>query len=835
MVDEDRQEFHKLHEPTGQGTDERGHYLTIPLAMVRGGKTKPFNVYTDPMKHIINKSAPNPRGWYKSKHEPKRKRPRPCSTEATLTTPYGGFCPINCAHCVSGDALVATPDGDVRIDNLLVGDVVYGRVEVGLCDSEVLAVSKRQVESYYILNTADGHVLKVTGDHPILTDNAGWARVDQLREGDHVQTLLGLRCQHRESNAMEKVLCQVPLYPQGEKRSQIQQDQARTNGCDERSQDVRTMWQTYRPTQSEAMRCMSTATSCGAGTQKQRQTIPIEGQATIQGVKAQKRINIEEQQEFSRMYQVIEMAGGYGLENSQRRDGLQNQQAQAIHNEIWLQDNFSLRMGVANCAMARCEQHHLDIRGGGVFSGGFKGSISSRFPSVRFTRQSVENCRSEGVFSRRGSGAVPEIPDILCRGWDHIGVMEHAEAASARYTELTSMERVDEPLDVWDIQTTVENFYANGLLVHNCYINNGTRGYRATGLPTVNPDYPAAFRKRIDNLMVSGAGYITSFSEPFHPLESTYHITQQITQVFLDAGLPFFYLSRQLAPEWAQDALLKNPYSYMQWSINTSNPDHYSRFSPGAPPLQAMFDNMAEMVDSGIYISVQCNPIIAGITTLDDLLLLCDLVSEYGGHHIIFKFVEQVANNRQIIVDRMHSRKLPHVATFDNLFNHVIGGVYTIQQDVRIEWLNALLDRTRDVGLTMSLCYEYYADGGGGSSLAPWYTTSKGGCHGQTVPMFYRPEKGAPFESLPGCFESGCLYCAEYGTHACKNDKLLEASALQYKDLRTIELSGCDEDWELEGSNLPPHKMKDQYYWYPSDATFAEHYRWPTLEDLLYE
>jgi DNA repair photolyase len=360
----------------------------------------------------------------------------------------------------------------------------------------------------------------------------------------------------------------------------------------------------------------------------------------------------------------------------------------------------------------------------------------------------------------------------------------------------------------------------------HCYVNNGTRGYRATGLPTVDPTYPEKMAKSISQMNISGAFYISSFTEPFHHLEGKYGVTHRLTNVLEREGLPFFYLSRRIPPDWAVDALLQNPYSYMQWSINTPNPDHWHKLSPGAPDLQDIFDRMAELSKAGIYISVQCNPIIAGVTTLNDLKSLVYLVKEYGGHHIIFKFVEQVANNRKVIVERMMQSKLPHVDEFDNLFSQVIGGVYTIQEDVRIQWLDELLECTRAVGLTMGLCYEYFEDGNAGSSLGPFYTTSRGGCHGQSVPLYFRPEKGAPFEPLPGCFESGCLYCEENGTRICANTRLLEAGMLSMKDYKSILLKGKAINWDMKHSCPSKRDVDDYNHWYPSKDTFAGYYGW---------
>lgn len=363
----------------------------------------------------------------------------------------------------------------------------------------------------------------------------------------------------------------------------------------------------------------------------------------------------------------------------------------------------------------------------------------------------------------------------------------------------------------------------------HCYVNNGTRGYRATGLPVVHYKYPGAMKKWVSNLMVSGAAYITSFSEPFHPLESTYYITQDLAQVFVDEGLPIFFLSRKIPPDWALDVLHENVYSYMQWSINTSNDNHYRKFSPGSFTLEQVYEAIELFASSGIFVSIQVNPIIAGITTLDEVCQLVYDVADAGANHVIFKFVEQVANNRQVIVDAMHKRGLPHVAEFDNLFNQVIGGVYTIQEDVRIEWLDVLLEETRKAQITMSLCYEYYDDGAAGESLAPYYTTADQ-CHGRGVPLYFRPDPGAPFEPLAGCYRKGCLYCEEYGTQVCDNDKLLDASTLTYKDLRSIRLESDDRLWLVSDScEKPEHAgvyTQGRLFGNPQLLTDAELWGW---------
>lgn len=361
-----------------------------------------------------------------------------------------------------------------------------------------------------------------------------------------------------------------------------------------------------------------------------------------------------------------------------------------------------------------------------------------------------------------------------------------------------------------------------------CYVDHGTRGYRATGLPTVSPTYPDQMKKQLANMMITGPAYMSSFTEPFHELEKKYHNVERLTDIFIEENVPFFYLSRKIPPDWAIDALQASPYSYMQWSVNTSKTEVYRKLSPGSYTIEDWLKSVEKMAKQGIYISIQVNPVLPGIVTLDDLKDLIKLGAEAGVDHFIFKFAEQVFNNRKMLIDRLAGRKLAGVDLFDSLLTQRIGGVYTVEQDTRITWLNELLTATRSNDVTMSTCYEYYDNGKAGASLAPWYTTSDQ-CHGRGVPVHYRPEPGAKFRPLPGCFRKGCLYCEDYGTKACGNETLLQAKMLTYKDFKEIRLEGNKADWKMDDSCTSPKNTNKFVARNPELLTDAELYdmEWP--------
>lgn len=320
-----------------------------------------------------------------------------------------------------------------------------------------------------------------------------------------------------------------------------------------------------------------------------------------------------------------------------------------------------------------------------------------------------------------------------------------------------------------------------------CYINSGSRGYRGSGLITVPVDYGAHVRKQLKAMQFSAAGYFSSFTDPFLALEDYYHNTQAGASEFVNAGLPIFFLSRLVYPDWAIDLLKKSPFSYAQKSINTPDPDTWKRLSPGAIPLEDNLDQVRALHKAGIYQSIQCNPIIPGVVNHEDVEHLFERLAEAGADHVIVKFVEANHPWANALVERI-GKKFPgkRVERFKELFTeNSCGGQKTIAEWYRREGHARYQRKATDLGMTYSLCYEYTRKPSGRwVSMGPEFLTADQ-CHGHRVPMHVR--KGDRFEALEVCPEHGCLRCADAhdeGETPCGSELLGEAKALRMSDMR---------------------------------------------------
>ena len=325
-----------------------------------------------------------------------------------------------------------------------------------------------------------------------------------------------------------------------------------------------------------------------------------------------------------------------------------------------------------------------------------------------------------------------------------------------------------------------------------CYINHGFRGYRGQGITTVDPVYPAKVAKQLRGMRTGAAGYLSSFTDPFVKLEEIYHNTQRTAEAFVNEGLPVFFLSRLTYPGWAYDLLLRNSYSYAQMSINTSDPDDWKRLSPKAIPLPDMLDQVQSIHEAGIYVSIQVNPIMPGVTTNEEIVELIHTLAERGADHLIFKFVEISYSSRKALVEIVNKRWGDNRGgVFRDLFTCNIGGEATIDEEYRLSALRLFGDECRKAGVTMATCYEYKykrdADGAiinkTGISVGAEFLTADQ-CHGHRVPMFTRDEPGAPFTEIAECPPQGCLTCGDTGPVPCGSELLGKAPALRAKDLR---------------------------------------------------
>lgn len=95
--------------------------------------------------------------------------------------------------CLTGDALVTTDRGPVRMDRVTTRDRVLTRD--GWC-RVLWSGAKGTRADLYEVEVADGRTLRGTGDHPVWTETRGWVTMRFLKNTDILRT-----CEHGNSSA----------------------------------------------------------------------------------------------------------------------------------------------------------------------------------------------------------------------------------------------------------------------------------------------------------------------------------------------------------------------------------------------------------------------------------------------------------------------------------------------------------------------------------------------------------------------------------------------------------------------------------------------------------
>jgi DNA repair photolyase len=222
----------------------------------------------------------------------------------------------------------------------------------------------------------------------------------------------------------------------------------------------------------------------------------------------------------------------------------------------------------------------------------------------------------------------------------------------------------------------------------------------------------------------------------------------------------------------------------MQKSINTPHEDDWAKLSPGAITLAQHFSEIREARMRDIYVSIQCNPVVPGITTHEDIEELIGLLAANGANHVIVKFVEANHPWRASMEERISKAFGANRAQgFIDLFTeNQAGSQRTVTETYRREGHTRYQAAATRHGMTYSLCYEYTIKTGAWTSMGPEFLTADQ-CHGHRVPTYVK--RGGGFAPLEVCPPSGCLRCAETtGKAPCGSDLLASGKAFDLKDMR---------------------------------------------------
>lgn len=104
-------------------------------------------------------------------------------------------CSLGCQYCGDVNTPVYGPNfrngaerGKRKLKDIQVGDIVwaYNEETDDIEEDTVTSTMARTVEEYYEIELETGHIMKITGEHPVYVKDKGWIPVSDLQEGDEM-------------------------------------------------------------------------------------------------------------------------------------------------------------------------------------------------------------------------------------------------------------------------------------------------------------------------------------------------------------------------------------------------------------------------------------------------------------------------------------------------------------------------------------------------------------------------------------------------------------------------------------------------------------------------
>lgn len=287
--------------------------------------------------------------------------------------------------------------------------------------------------------------------------------------------------------------------------------------------------------------------------------------------------------------------------------------------------------------------------------------------------------------------------------------------------------------------------------------------------------------KKLDEMYYGFPGLFNYFTEPFNILEESYHLTQFCIEEFTKRNLPVCIMTRKAVPAWCIQELKKNKDSYVQISINTSNPETWHKLSPQTDNLDILYCSIKELTTQGIHVTLRIDPIIPGITKLNDILSLIDTCISLGVQHVTASFLRYSNNGSRLMLERL-GQIFPY--EYPELIEKMDQKWYGVTRANTIYRMNTIDKMLLYINkrVSFSLDREYMNVGKKQvANMNDLYMIGTQIDTGKAVPVYMRLSLEDKFQPLPRC-KGNCINCE---TASCKSYALATAENRMPKLLRT--------------------------------------------------
>lgn len=183
-------------------------------------------------------------------------------------------------------------------------------------------------------------------------------------------------------------------------------------------------------------------------------------------------------------------------------------------------------------------------------------------------------------------------------------------------SQVKSIQVVGWAMEMVDITTTTENFIANGMVSHNCYVPLAMHlkrpDFDAGAVP--RPGYDARLRKDVERYARAGIVdghpadqvFITFSSDPYHP--GDVEPTVRAIETLIGGGMSFCTLSKGGMKAWSYRAYYRPNRDAYAATLTTLDDDFSRKWERAAPLPSDRIEALRKFHEAGVFTWVSLEP-----------------------------------------------------------------------------------------------------------------------------------------------------------------------------------------------------------------------------------
>ena len=242
-------------------------------------------------------------------------------------------------------------------------------------------------------------------------------------------------------------------------------------------------------------------------------------------------------------------------------------------------------------------------------------------------------------------------------------------------------------------------------------------------------------------------------ADVFMSLNRRYHVTEKTMEVLNKWGVPFSVTTKGVYTDWAIEELSKNPYSWAQMSVITTDEELRKQIIPGedGATVEQIRDNVKRLKAAGIHVTARVQPYIVGLSEKPDVLI--GEIADMGFDSIVFGFMRApMGAGKQLL----QSYSEISGKDFSKLYCEKTPGYWQISDSRALKILERVRKACDENHLSLGLCDTYVKNEDGTyRSLQKEFGTCAA-C--ETVNSYGWVRQGDKFVKVDRCV-GNCMYC----------------------------------------------------------------------------